>query len=292
MVFTNKIVFSSYCQTYLKKRFGANKLVTSFKYFHPNIPFVLYEDEDINRVYKKYNVNYSNALPCIMLDAKQRFDANFICHIDADSLVLGKLDSILEMDYEVASCRNDCDNHTQKEIETRPIGIKDIDNSEYVSCGCVSTNSVKFLENWNELNQYIVKIYGGVISFWMSDQNAMNLEFHSEGNKIKDYKTKILDPKGGKVFYGPSANMYYNQSKVFIPRNDDPEHIMKEYGINGHQSYREILYKNNEFWLYGKKIKLSHFCSGGNPKTAIKNHFSLFNNETRKKLQEITGIIE
>lgn len=276
----NKIIFSSYCPENLQERFGAKKLKSSFQYFHPDIPFVLYGEEDINRVYKDYGVDLGNALPCLMLDIKRKYDAEYICHIDADSLVLGKLDKILDFDYEIASCLNNCDIGNRDERMNRPQQLWNLPNNKYVSCGCLVTNSEVFLLNWHELNRQIIENYGGIKEFWMCDQNWMNVLFHSG-----QFKNKILDPLNGDVFYGASAN-------TFSQNSHNLEHITKEWGINSWQSWFDIEYKENKFMLYGKEVKILHNAGGGNPKTVIKCHFGLFNPETRKKIQEITGIRE
>src|SRR3990167_8664682 len=106
------ISFFTYCPRELQTRFATHKLINSLKFYHPDISVILYEDKDINRIYKEYNVNLGNALPCMLLDAKRKNDLDYIVHVDSDSLCLGRLEEILKCDYEIASCRNNCDSHT------------------------------------------------------------------------------------------------------------------------------------------------------------------------------------
>ena len=117
----------------------------------------------------------------------------------------------------------------------------------------------------------------------ISDQSMMNILFHSG-----KYKSKILDPIDGNVFYGPSANMWTGGKNEYIETEKDPRHIIEQYGINGWQSWREIKYKNKEFWLYGKKVKLLHHCGGGNPEITIKVAFDIFDSKIIPILQKIT----
>lgn len=280
-MYKNKIVFSSYCPEYLQERYGALKLKASFNFFHPEIPFILYGEKDINRVYKEYNVNLDNALPCLMLDIKKRFNAEYICHIDADSLVLGRLDHILNFDYEIASCLNNPDIGDRCERQNRPIQLHNLPNNLYVSCGCISTNSEHFLSQWHDSNQQIVKEFGGVKAFWMCDQNMMNILFHSQM-----YKSKILDPLDSNFFYGASANMSSNN-------NYFPKEITEAWGgLNPWQAWFDIRYKENKFSLYDKEVKILHNSCGGNKDKTVKCSFILFNEETRKQIQNITNINE
>jgi hypothetical protein len=276
----NQIIFSTYCEDHLQERFGAHKLVNSFRYFHPYGEIILYGSKEINEVHKKYGVNYSNALPCIMLDIKQKYDSDYICHIDSDSLVLGWLKDIVTLDYDIASCLNNPDIGDRDERQNRPQQLWTLPNNKYVSCGCLSTNSEKFLHDWISLNRQIVENFGGIKEFWQCDQNMMNILFH-----YYNYKTKILDPLDGECFYGASANTWSTNTH-------NPDHIIKEWGINSWQSWYDIEYKNEQFFLHDKKVKILHQSGGGNKDTAIKCNLNMFNNDTKKILQEITGFNE
>jgi len=283
----NKIIFSTYCPESLQDRFGTKKLVNSFRYFHPENDIVVYGEEDINRVYQEYNVNLGNALPCLILDAKRKYDSEYVVHVDSDSLCLSRLDEILKFDYEIASARNNWDGHTGDERQNRPQCLWDLPNNKYVNCGLTATNSEKFLLEWIELNGQITKS-GGIKSFSQADIQWYNYLFHYGG-----YKSKILDdtnPDSG-VFYGPSMPPVSEEISKTI---EDPPHIIKEYGINSWESWKLIEYneKDGNFYLYGKKVKLLHQAGGGNPNTVIKCHLNMFNDKTRAKLQEITGFNE
>lgn len=280
--FNNQIIFSTYCEDHLQERFGTHKLVKTFNYFNPHYKLAVLGTKEIQEIHKKYNVNYSNALPAIMLEVKRKYNSVYVCHIDSDSIVLGWLKEIATLDYDIASCLNNHDMTGRDERQNRPQELWSLDNNKYVSCGCLSTNSEDFLLKWIDLNKQIVDTYGGVKEFWQCDQNMMNIIFHYSG-----LKSKILDPLDGKCFYGPSANIHSNN-------NHNPEHIIKEWNVNNCQSWHDIEYdeKTEKFTLYNKEVKLLHQSGGGNPNTAIKCHFNMFNNRVRQKLQEITEINE
>ena len=274
----NKIIFSTYCQDEVQSRWGMNKLVNSFKYYHPDYEIIVYGTSEINRVLKEYNAHWQTRLHYIMLDMIRKYDTEYICHLDADSLVLGRLDKILSCDYEIASCTNNCDIGDADERQNRPKELWGLPNSKYVSCGCLATNSEKFILQWIGMIENVIKTYGEINTFWMCDQNWMNVLFHYGG-----FKSKILDPLDGDVFYGASANMNLKH----LDRKD-PEHIIKEWNINTWRTWADIEYKNGGFLLYGKQVKLLHQAGGGRAETAKKLSFDLFNNPVKIKLIEIT----
>ena len=274
-----KIIFVTYCDSWLYEKFGCKKLINSFKYFHPDISIIWYNEKDTDRIMQENpgftRVSYT---PIIMKEVKNKYNAEFVVKIDADSLCLARLNEILNCDYEIASVRNDGDHiGNSDERQNRPRELWDLPNEKYVNCGCVSTNSEKFLNEWIFLNKKIIDTYGGVKSFWMCDQNWMNVLFH-----YGSYNSKILDPLGGNLFYGTSANIPSSINKYEIP-----EHIIKEYKISNWTSWKDIEYKNENFWLYGKECKLLHFAGGGSS-SAIKLSFDMFNPDIIDKLKEIT----
>lgn len=275
---STKIIFSTYCDDHLQDRFGTKKLVSTFRHFNPEEDIVVYGSKDIKRVHEENGVDLSNALPYLMLDAKNNSGADYVCHLDSDSLVLGSLDGILKMDYDVCSSLNNADNEGSDERQNRPRELWDLPNRRYVSCGCLCTNSELFLMEWAKLNQQIVDQFGGVKSFWMCDQNMMNILFH--GSNLRN---KILDPLDGCYYYGASAN-----SDEGDPANDPP-HIIKEWGLNTWKSWKDIHEKDGSFFLGGKIVKILHQSGGGNKDTAVKLDYSMFNPNVGTIIKEIVN---
>ncbi len=276
---SKKIVFLTHCEDDLVERFGTRKCLNSFKYFHPEIPIVHLGTEKMAEIYKEHPwAVLTSFMPLTMKKVKEEYSADFVVHVDSDSIVLSRLDEILDGDYDIASVRNNCDSHLGDERNNRAIQIRDLPNWEYVNCGLISTSSDKFLNEWIQLNKEATEKTGSINFFPLAEQGSFNLIF-----KLGGYKTKILDPIGSSVFYGPSANMYDEDVK------DNPEHIINEWTYNGWQSWRKIIYKEDKFWLYGKQVKLLHQAGGGNAKTAQKLTFDMFNAETAKRIKEITN---
>lgn len=154
-----------------------------------------------------------------------------------------------------------------------------------MNCGCVATTSEQFLQDWLQLNLIIVNKYGGIKAFWMCEQNTYNIVFHSGR-----YKTKILDPIGGDLFYGASANMCLDGKQEYHQIDSDPSHIIREWGKNSWQSWKQIEYKDGKFLLFNKQVKICHQAGGGSVDNAHKLTFDMFNDNVRNKLVEITRI--
>jgi hypothetical protein len=275
-----RVGFITNCDKHCQERFGTPKLINSFKYFHPDIPIYLYSDDDTSRVHKEYpGFSRMSALPCLMKDAKRKYNLDLICHLDSDSIVLDRLDEIIIGDYDIASVRNNNDRHTQNEGQNRPDPIKDLPNHLYVNAGCTATTSDKFLDQWIDLNKQIIDNYGGISEFWMCDQNMMNILFH-----LGRFKVKILDSNDKNVFYGASANIQAHKDNI------SPS-VKLEYGenIDIWGSWQDIECKDGKFWLYGKQCKLIHKAGGGSFKNGYKLDWDLFNPKTVEALKKITN---
>ncbi|MEK6880945.1 MAG: hypothetical protein AABY22_15100 [Nanoarchaeota archaeon] len=276
-----KIVAVFNCDSWLMNSFGGNKLRNSWSYFHPDITIIWYNENDTNRIiFENPKFGLTTFMPIIMLEVKKKYNADLVIKLDADSIVLDRFSEIIDCDDDtrVFGVRNDGDHiGNADERQNRPRELWDLPNEKYINCGCLATSSEEFLNDWLLLNKLILDRYGSITSFWMCEQNMMNMVFYSG-----KYKTKILDPKGGDLFYGTSANgPSPNNHKI-------PEHIIKEWNCSNWQSWRDIEYKDGKFWLYGKQIKISHMAGGGSAKTAVKLSFDMFNPKIIPILQEIT----
>lgn len=273
-----KIVFVTNCDSQLQKSFGAIKMMNSFSYFHPEIPIILYDENDTNRIMENYpgfcRLSY---MGIIMKEVKEKYDAELVGHIDSDSLVLGRFNEILEDNKtEIFGVRNDGPHHDfADERNNRPEGIKNLENWKYLNCGLIITRSNDFLNSWIDLNKWIIDNCGSIKAIPLVEQGSYNLLNYSG-----KYKTRILDGRETNLFYGTSANRGRLGKTM-------PNSIKGEWGFNNWESWSDIIYKNEKFWLYDREVKCLHFAGGGSI-NAKKLQWDLFNPEVAKKLKEIT----
>ena len=276
------IIAITNCELYLSKRFGLDKCLNSFSYFHPDIPIYNWGDKETEEIKRKWvGFGLTSFMPIIMSEVKKKYNADLVIKLDADSIVLGRLSEIIDCDdgTEIFGVRNDGDHiGNRDESMNRPEPIKNLPNHLYVNCGLIATTSDLFLDEWFNINKYLIDTYKDIRVIPMAEQGTYNCLFHSG-----KYKTKILDPLGGDLFYGSSANIDAHPENI-------PLSVQKEYGnFTNWGSYQDIEYKDNKFWLYNKQVKALHFAGGGTWKNSNKMDFDLFNPKIIPELRRITN---
>lgn len=275
-----KIIVSTICESSWIERSGLNKMLNSLKHFHPDWSVKVYNENDLSTIYKN-NIpghNLWSIMALTMIDAKRKTNADIVVHIDADSIILGKLDQILEDGYDIFAVRNDADDiGNRDESFNRPYFIKNLKNEFYLNCGFIATSSDLFLENWKAYNDYLVEKYRDIrnakIECPIVEQGSYNLIIY--GTKL--FNTKLLDPIGSKEFWGPSANFKTGNGHC-------PEHLKKDYGGNNWESWYEIFEKDGQCYLNNKIVKILHQAGGGNNKL----DFDMFNSNFIPYLSKLT----
>lgn len=277
-----KIVAVTNCDSWLYENFGCRKLIYSFKYFHPDIPIIWYNEHDTNRIIKK-NPGFDlwSYMPIIIKEVKEKYNADLVIKLDADSIVLNRFDEVLECkdETEVFGVRNDGDHIGDRdESANRPQIIRNLPNHLYVNCGFIATSSDSFIDNWYELNKQIIKNNGSIKSIPLAEQGTYNILFH-----CCNYKTKILDPKGGGLFYGASAN--FDSKNNFCAQSIKDTYNGVFYNWS---SWKDIKYCDGKFILNDKVVKILHKTGGSNG-VIEKLHWDLFSEDILSKLKEITN---
>ncbi len=232
---------------------GASKLVASAKYFHPEIPFYVFGTKEIEELFKIHpNVNWNTLQPFTTIHGLNEFD--MVVHFDADSMIVGKLDELLDEDnyaYDVIGVRNNNDyNQAGKD---NPITQDFISIQNYLNAGLVACTSKEFLKTWCEFNIE----FGNSQPF--QEQSVLNYLCDRPNTLVK-----ILDPMYSNVHYGISGL----------------------FGTETHwDSWREIsLNENKELILRNKTVKVLHHAGGHNQN---KLDFNMFSQEVKERLNEI-----
>jgi len=232
---------------------GASKLVASAKYFHPEIPFYVFGTKEIEELFKIHpNVNWNTLQPFTTIHGLNEFD--MVVHFDADSMIVGKLDELLDEDnlkYDVIGVRNNNDyNQAGKD---GAITQESIPIQKYLNAGLVGCTNKIFLKQWCDWNIRLAN------NLPFQEQSMLNdLVFNSP------HKLKILDPKESNVHYGISGL----------------------FGTETHwDSWLEIsLNENKELILRNKTVKVLHHA-GGHQKNKL--DFNMFSKEVGERLYEI-----
>lgn len=253
-----KTVFTTWCTDDYIQITGCDKLMASAKFFHPDIPFYRF-----NKKPHEVSLKYPHALretmiPISVMDVLDDYD--LIVHLDADSTITGPLTEILEADYEVAGVRNN--NDMDSEGHGRYFTLQGIPYDEFLNAGLVASTRKEFWLDWNEWNKEKAHLYAG------KENDTLNYLFHS-----KKYKSKILDPKSAKVFYGIASvwgqiidgkyrtwdswkRAYIKDDKLFIDSTESKQ-IKVIHQAGGEDWYPKQVYENffsAEVQEYLKKI--------------------------------------
>lgn len=226
---------------------GAAKLVASAKYFHPDIPMFVLGSEEM----EGFNIKAVESLHPFVIN-KFIDEYEKVVYLDADSMIVGKLDELLAAidAYDVIGVRNN--NDYDLAGIGNPITQDGLSVQEYLNAGLVATRNKLFVEEW--MKDY--KTYGRLLPF--GAQSVLN-------NIYKNYNHFILDAKESNVFYGISALA----------------------GTETHwDSWKQISIVNGELILLDKKVKVLHHAGGFK---TDKLGFYMFNKETRERLIEITS---
>lgn len=229
---------------------GAAKLVASATYFHPGIPFFIYGTKEVEALGQPHG----SLMPFIMNQLIDEYQ--LVVRFDADSMIVGELDELLiaATDYEVIGVRNNND-YGKAGIDD-PIAQKGAGTDHYLNAGLVATTSKAFLQEWMNLNV----MFADMLPF--AEQTVLN-------SLAQKYTTLIVDAPGTEVYYGVSG-LYGNGE-------ENQSHW---------DSWKDIHVVKGDLYLGAKKVKVLHHAGGFSPN---KLGFYMFNDQTRKRLVEITG---
>ena len=230
---------------------GADKLLKSAKHFHPEIPFYVFNSEQIQTIFDSHeNFNWTTIHPAISIQLIDEYD--MVVHLDADCIITGKLDELLDEDnlnYDIIGVRNN--NHFKKAGKDSAIFEK-YSWDTYLNCGLVGVTNKSFLEKWIDYNLS----FGNMLSF--QEQSVLNRMVHEE-----DWKHRMLDPVDGNVYYG----------------------LSNAWGERTHwDSWKEIKIVNDELILDNKVVKILH-QAGGSAKNKLQPN--MFNQETLSYFNKI-----
>lgn len=204
----------------------ARKMEASLKHFHPDIPLVIFGDKEVRET-NDGGIFY-RATPVFGRILLEKYD--LVIKIDADSIVTGNLDHILNDDTYDLGCVSNF-NLVDQKLYDFPLTVWDIPLEQYMNCGFVAMRSKEVVEHWLKLcysphfNTYRFK-----------EQDLMNIIFHY-GN----YNVKCFDFSNrwhGLINKGHYINMLMDGDNVVINPNDgypDEQKIVKVIHMAGGQ---------------------------------------------------------
>jgi len=174
----------------------AKPLANSFHYFHPSIPFKIFNGEEMNSLLPKdYFIKICGYKAFVGAELAKEY--KHVVFIDSDSLVVGKLTEILEWDYELAGVRCVADNGCVHSVNAKYNDLFILPGlcgfKEYLNAGLIASRASEFWPEWIELNRQLLNQTRD------QDQQLLNRIFYSGR-----YKSMMLDPIDSLVHYGVS----------------------------------------------------------------------------------------
>lgn len=205
----------------------AHMLEKSFKYFHPEVPFIIYGKEDMAKI--EDQMKYYRATPYFARELMNEYD--LVIKLDADQLILGSLWYIFDHRYDVGSVLN------INRVDPPRFGtvqLQGIAPQEYVNCGFVSMQSRAFVDKWWELcNSPFFN------RFQFREQDLLNYMFYFGGYRtmIFDHFNPVLDYS---AWHGLVAKGETVRSKI-AKKPDGSTHIVIDPDEYGYPDKRVIV---------------------------------------------------
>lgn len=175
---------------------GTPILINSFKKFHPDIDMVVFRQDVIDRVFAQKDINFYKAKPTFAKLLTDKYD--LVVNIDADHIILDRLDKILKGDFDVA-CPSNLNDYENTSVEN-------VTEDMFLQGGLVASTNKKFWDVWEEKNK-------DAMSYKCKENDVMNLVIYNN-----PFKLKILDKD--KDYYGckslgRESEFYIKDNKVW-----------------------------------------------------------------------------
>jgi hypothetical protein len=227
------------------------KMEKSFHHFHPKEELKLVASEQLAALLKQDPQFFYRATPVI---AWNLFNAGYdeVIKIDADSLILGKINHTWEGKFDVGVVNNS----NPRELKKYPVNVWNISPIAYLNAGYVVMKSPRFVEHWLGLCAS-----DHFLHYQMREQDLLNImAFYMNNTLGGPYNFNFLD--SGKYAHG------------LVTRGYEPQMKLKGGDV--------VLPANKEWNNEDKIVKIFHWAGGNTPKG---NYKLIFN-------EEIVGLID
>jgi len=205
---TKKIAVTTWVTDDYVEYIGLNELKNSFKYFHPDIDFFVFDTKRTSEARDKDPwLNPVWMMPPSCLPFVEDYD--MVVHIDGDCVVTGPLTELFESEEDLIGVRNN--NSYNKASSHRGITIahlppfgngSPIPIQKFINAGLIASNNKEFWYDWHDLNKEAYRIKTEVDPYFHGlgdEQDTLNQIFHSG-----KYTSKIIDAMETGLSYGLS----------------------------------------------------------------------------------------
>jgi hypothetical protein len=205
------------------QKFEMERMLKTLHHFHPEVTVEAFDNDDMVR----NNLGAPYAFASIGLFLRNEYDT--ITHIDADVLIVDRIDELLDTSSDVRAGRNNSD--TGKAGFSGGFTLPGIGVHSYVNAGIHSVTNQAFWNDW-----YDTCMREGHRTP-LGEQGIFNKIFYSGR-----YKNVVLDPIQSNIHYGTSFQ---------YGRRDNWE------------SWKNIRILGDKLFINNKQIKMMHIAGGG-----------------------------
>lgn len=167
---------------------GTPKFINSFKRFHPEIDLVVFRQDIIDAVFRNTGCNFFTAKPQFGKLLANSYD--LVINLDADNVILGRLDAVLAQDYDYGAAWN-LNDYENRHFESQDGAIK-VTDEMFLQAGMVASRKKEFWDYWIDWNKEAHK-------YLCAENDTLNLMAYGD-ERLKDWKLKIFDKD--KDYYG------------------------------------------------------------------------------------------
>lgn len=229
---------------------GTPLFINSFKRFHPEIDLVVFRQDTIDKVFKEKNINFYMAKPTFAKLLTPYYRG--VCNIDADHIVLARLEEIIKGDYDIAAPIN------KNDYENR--AVENITEDMFLQGGMVASTRPKFWDIWEEHN-------ANAMNYPCRENDIMNLVIYNHPI-VKNMNLKILDKD--KDYYGCKSlgrekECYMEGDKVMLRKEQMYLYHNARGGKFPKLQFKKLGFKKevtdfmNGLGGYGKSVRYSAF---------------------------------
>lgn len=197
-----KTAFFTYITDDYIKNIDVDSFTKSFKYFHPDIDLIIFNNQIIQKLVKEKP--WLSVTNCKASFAKLIYnDYDLVVNVDSDFYFFDRCHELLEANYDVAACAN---YNIEQNVSIRQqtidhYNIPEVTEVNYVQGGLIASTSKEFWDDY--------EIYSKDLSHRMPifENDVLNVLWYSG-----KYKTKILD--GDYDYRSDNFKCYYNCSSL------------------------------------------------------------------------------
>jgi len=211
------IIFATYVTSQEWKNHCAEPLEKSFRKFHPDLEFRIFEGSEVNNIFDgEPTKNIRFLKPSLGKRLKDEYEK--VVLLDADQLIAGPLTELLEDNSGVAGIRSNDDNGVS--LPCGHFQTPKIPWQIYLNCGLCAVSDHRVWDHWDKLNRTQAPHMND------AEQGLWNEVFYSGL-----YTKKLLDPVDSDIIYGTAANshhwkkLYLHENKLMLNLAGKPKWI-------------------------------------------------------------------